>query len=354
MALSSETTREATATSNGLVGGSEAGSSLGLWGVDELDGSLCDGHSQATYPIEQGSQPGLRLFTQCAAATSCLNATMVCAGFPRPNLGVMHSVAMGILPYFVAVCQVFFVLTTWVFEVDLASVRRFSAIDAFQDLLLHQTPWLADIGVRGIVYFVQGVVWLLFVSLEEPHHFVIGMWLIAVAICDFSVHFNLLPRLTFLKTRQVLVDTALHAEEVPTPAPPQIGRKVAGKGNEFQLAELLGTRTAAAQGGVRQAELRMTSDGYQQFCSKEVTMSSDPVCDDIVHELVHVKPSPDSDEKASCIPHTGPPRGAASPRGATSPRGQPPKLNSPSSGQSPPKILPVVQRKEQKACCEVM
>lgn len=159
--------------------------------------------STATRSIEQG-QPGLRLMSQWALIITCVNSTLVCAGFPPGSTsGVLRSAASGCLPYMLAACQVFFAITAWVFEVELSCLGRLCFLNSYQNFLLQNAPFLAELGARGFLYLLQGVIWLLFVSPDEPQHLVICLWLAVVASFQFCAHYNFMSRRVVNKTYAV-------------------------------------------------------------------------------------------------------------------------------------------------------
>lgn len=293
--------------------GSESGSSLGAWSVGELDPAHgTGGFAQATYAIEQGP-PGLRLLAQWAAVTSCVNSTMVCAGVPQFR---------GMLTSLVATCQAAFAVTAWMFEVELACVKLLPFLNAFQDLLLDKTPFLADVGARGLFYFLQGFLWLPFASFEEPHHLVAGIWLGVVGIFHVCVYLDWMPRRILAKARRQPVfsreccEAVRPLEEEPAPVAVTKPKKVL----PGAIASCISLEPAATSqpkasprsprlDGARQEELRDPAD-------------VDPV-------------------------ETAPK--AKSPKEA----GTPPKMDSPREA-SPPKVPPKIQQKPQQSCCELM
>lgn len=186
----------------------ESDTSLGGWTLDEIGGHA---QAQATFSIEQG-QIGLRFLTQCAVVTSCVNSAMVCIGFPGSSAGLLRSAAhlttvLCIVPYIVALCQCFLALTAALFEVEVSFVQKIRILNAYQDLLLDQIPCIAEVLGRGLFYLLQGITWLLFFSIEEPQHLVIGAWLTVVAVFHVCVHLNCLPRRIMAKTRRHPVDS---------------------------------------------------------------------------------------------------------------------------------------------------
>jgi len=183
---------------------SDGGSSLDRWDIEELDSNI----QVCTYSIEQGPI-GLRLLTLCAVTTSCVNSLLVCAGVPGSSAGALRSATSGftrILPYTVALCQIVLAFSAAVFEVDLSMLQEIDVLDQYQDFLLDRLPFLTEVLPRGLFYFLQGIVWLLFTAAEEPQHLVIVIWLSMVAVFHVCVHLQFLPCRVLAKTRRSSVD----------------------------------------------------------------------------------------------------------------------------------------------------
>lgn len=318
---------------------SEESSHVGGWGVEELDG-----YGQVTFSIEQGPS-GLRFLTHWALVTSFANALMVCFGYHGSASGLRRVVLLCMVPYLVAACQLFFAVTALVFEVELSCLRAFSYLDDYQDFLLDSAPFLADVGARGLFFLLQGFMWLLFSSTQEPQHLVIGSWLVIVAVFDCCVHNGWMARRVIAKTRQVSAggqrDLQMDFQETPSESP-----RVLGPGGRLPDTEGVDREGTNLSKGSKASKASMLSkmSKASNVSRARSNMSS------VVAPATPV---------TSALPPLGGLQADACPWGAQAEAChfqalEKAKVNGPLSAVPEQKVHPAFDQREHKSCCEMM
>jgi len=147
--------------------------------------------------IEQGPA-GLRFLAFATGVASC--------GYACLNAWT-HTVGFNFLWVGISAFQVFFALTTMLFEASPEMIAKAAAFSKYQDILMEYAKFLSIARGRGAFYIFQGLMWLMqyrlnLVNLWEYVTLGIGGAYILMGILHIAMHYGILPQTIAAKAKE--------------------------------------------------------------------------------------------------------------------------------------------------------
>lgn len=143
--------------------------------------------SQALHLIEQGPA-GLRLLAFFGSLFSLVWASLTVINI------IGKVLTLSLVDYLLAVYQVFFSLTTMLFEAKPEWVQKIPGLSRYQHILMEKCKFMTEVSGRGMFYVFQGTLWLARLgSVFDLLTLALGLYMIAIGVLHILMYFGIMP-----------------------------------------------------------------------------------------------------------------------------------------------------------------